>query len=382
MWINFEAESPFAIKIFVGGVNVVSGKPAGATPKPRSRSEKDKLQDYVVVPEQPWIDGIACGDGYVKQFVAMKMGEGYSVEAQITGEEIVGGLQFEVVPEFVPDCGPDAPVKFVVKTLTGKEIHIGGRRAWTVLTLKSHIQDREGIPPDQQRLISCGKELADRRQLGSYNIEDGAVLHLVLKLRGGGHGPIQMALAAGGMIKQRIRPDCHRNWDKENTIVFNVQILTTAAFEAITGRQAPSTPVTAGTYASNGYPFFKMYEEKSQVYGDFSAVKSIAEIDGIKEADLKFPHKVIGDPANKQGGSSTPVPGLSEDDSEMSEANDLDEDDSDELEGLDIQSMTSTREKSIINPAGPCPPGFRTITELIKEFEELTAESFESDEDI
>ncbi|OJA12587.1 hypothetical protein AZE42_06910 [Rhizopogon vesiculosus] len=64
-------------------------------------------KDYVVVPKQPWLDGIATGPGVVKQFVAVPYGSGYSIEHQITGTETTGGIQFEVIPTYQTLFGND-----------------------------------------------------------------------------------------------------------------------------------------------------------------------------------------------------------------------------------------------------------------------------------
>ena len=98
LWLNFStsdvdnrASYPFAIKVATGKINAVSGQDwrKGLNMEP---------QDYMVSPRQPWLDGYCVEKGLIRQFVAMPLGQGYTVEEQITGEAEHGGLQVLVYP--------------------------------------------------------------------------------------------------------------------------------------------------------------------------------------------------------------------------------------------------------------------------------------------
>lgn len=217
LWLNF-AGFPWhsvAVKVAIGKINAISGKPW-------DQRLLNSTQDYVVVPKQPWLDGINAGNGFIKQFVAMPLGMGYTVEGQLTGNEEFGGIQlivFDAKPGRFPDKAPVTPERnfaFVVYRLS----------------------------PDG----------------------------------------VEMGLGAGGRMRQKIYPDPYgiKTWDQENCGRVYVHIVNSMMYREITGKKPPSTPVSARTYTECGLPWFDLYDEGK---GDVAASKELAGVKSIKQKD-------------------------------------------------------------------------------------------------
>ncbi|MBI1257955.1 MAG: hypothetical protein GC204_10825 [Chloroflexi bacterium] len=228
LWISFHARhwKPNAAKIAIGKVNAVSGKPWNQA---LSKDEKD----YIVCPPQVWLDGINAGEDTIRQFVAMPLGMGYTVEGQVTGKEEFGGIQI-IVYEPKPDKFPDQP-------------------------------------PEQ--------DLTEFARWGTAKV-------MAAPPPAAAPAGAAMGLGAGGKMKQKIYPDPHGidTWDAENTGRVYVHIVNSMAFREITGSEPPPTPISAKTYTQHGFPWYDLYDDGM---GDIDAPDALKNVKSVKEMDAE-----------------------------------------------------------------------------------------------
>ena len=215
LWINFSGDYPCAVKIAAGKINAVSG---GLW----SNGLSDDPQDYAVIPEQPWLDGFNVSEDYIRQFVAMPLGEGFSAEEQITGKAEHGGLQIIVYP-----MKHDVYVEHFERSL------------------ETDIDDIEMFSP-----YVC--ESADP----------------------------YLGLALGGLMRQKIYEDEYGidAWDQDNGFRCFIHLANSEQYQAITGRRSPHKPPTASDYTSAGLPWFDYYDDRKALTGSeaLSKLTSVA----------------------------------------------------------------------------------------------------------
>jgi hypothetical protein len=252
MWLNFdsayipehETSYPFAVKIAAGKIDAVTGENW-------TNGLHGLPQDYMVVPEQPWLDGFCVEKGTIRQFVAMPLGEGYTAEEQISGKAEHGGLQIIVYP------------------------------------MKREAFERR-FPKVEGRPI-----LMHRMNLGMMSKSIAAPCL-----------EAEMGLAPGGRMRQEIYEDPYGfdEWDRKTKSRCFVHLANSLMWRAITGEAPPTLPPTSKQYSQAGLPWYDYYNadaaalEGSEILDDLRSVIRMGYEKGeypVPENEPAGPKRVI-----------------------------------------------------------------------------------------
>jgi hypothetical protein len=221
LWLDFNSPYPFAVKIAAGKINAVTGQAWS------ERLQRDP-QDYVVIPEQPWLDGFCVEKGVIRQFVAMPLGSGYSAEEQITGESEFGGIQILAYP----------------------------------LKAKHYVRARQYEPAEG---------LADYCRAAPS---------------------CEMGLSPGGRMTQKIYDDDTPldHWDQKHSSRCFVHLTNSLVWRQITGDTPPTVPPTVKEYTAAGLPWFDYYADSPAVRGSktLAKLKSVVAM-GKAKGDVPLP---------------------------------------------------------------------------------------------
>jgi hypothetical protein len=211
LWIAFEGAwwKPNAVKVGLGGIDALTGEAW-------TEELRADPQNYLVAPDQPWIDGINSGHGTVRQFVAMPLGSGVTVEGQLTGAEVTGGLQFAVYeprpgrfPDEEPEPGPPGEGALML------EVPAMG--------------------------IAAGGEMTQKLYPDHYGLDA---------------------------------------WDASRRTSFRVRIVNSEEWQALTGEAPPPTPVDAAAYTKAGLPWFALYDESKDDLVPSQTLRGVRSLGG------------------------------------------------------------------------------------------------------
>lgn len=275
---------PTIAKVSVGSINAVTGKPF-------DRSIRPHLQDYVVIPNQQWLDGINAEKGAVGQFVAMPLGQGYTVEEQITAEARHGGFQllcYDSKPGRFPDRDPSERNALKKSYFARHQLSISTPSPENVDRIVRDFLNK--IQAEDEKKIAREKYEEKTKMAKALPAAPIPELRLFMaqKRSPSQHilDKIEMGIAAGGSIQQQILVDPlgADTWDQNTVTPIFIHIVNSVAFESITGEKAPPTPITSYSYKKRGLPWYSHYDENTPTVVAAKALRNIKRIFQIDQA--------------------------------------------------------------------------------------------------
>jgi hypothetical protein len=245
LWLQFYSPQgyPFAVKVATGKINAVTGEAwhDGLNRDP---------QDYMPVPEQRWLDGYCVEKGFIRQFVAMPLGAGYTAEEQVTGRADHGGLQVSALP------------------------------------LRGEVWER--MLEERRRQADAASAMVTRAAMAAPAPAAAPMM--------------EMGLAPGGRMRQEIFTDRRplEEWDTRTSSRCFVHIANSLAWRHITGAEPPTAPRTAEEYTRRGLPWFDYYDERQTAVGGsgvLNALKSVLQM-GRDKGEVPLPENTSTDPSH------------------------------------------------------------------------------------
>ncbi|MER5383203.1 hypothetical protein ABT040_23510 [Streptomyces sp. NPDC002688] len=281
MWLSFAGTAePAALQVGVGKVCAVSGKPWS------SRLGRDP-QNYVVLPRQPWLDGINSGKGTVRQFVAVPLGLGATVEGQVTGEEVWGGVQLQAFP-----------------------LDAGELAAWREAERRK-AEERLRMPPMPPSIGGYGGAVPMMAAPGSPPPAPGSAPAPAGAAPARPRSAPAMGLGVGGSMRQEVYRDDRPlgAWAEEPAGRVFVHLVTPPEWRRITGEAPPPSPVDRAAYTRAGLPWFDYYDQDAADLAPADELGSVRPVgdwlgDDHEPWQAPSPHQVkpLGDAPGKPVG--------------------------------------------------------------------------------
>ncbi|MFJ9367446.1 hypothetical protein ACIRRA_23900 [Nocardia sp. NPDC101769] len=256
MWLSFSAKEPAALQIGVGKVCAVSGKPWS------ERLARDP-QNYVVLPKQPWLDGINSGTGTIRQFIAVPLGLGATVEGQVTGEETHGGIQLQ---NFALN---EVELARWRKTMEADRERVRaisyGDGPPQPLSMPSGMPVPAGGPPPGFGAPPPAPGSGERKLFARAAPRKRATA---------------VGLGVGGTMRQEIYKDerALTDWATDPSGRIFVHLVTPPDWQRITGEAAPPSPVDRKAYTSAGLPWFDYFDSDATDLAPADPLSTVAPV--------------------------------------------------------------------------------------------------------